>query len=125
MAAHSVVVIEDNTDFATILETVLGQWGYTVQSYDTLASGTARISRDPPALLILDGQLPDGDGYSLYLQLRRTSTTARLPILLLSVSDEVYQRARAAADHDPRLSVGLKPVPLDEIQTILARLIAA
>lgn len=120
MSANVIVVIEDNVDFATILETVLRLWGYTVQCYTTLAGGTARIRHRPPALLILDGQLPDGDGYSLYLRLRNDAATKQLPIVLLSVSDDVYQVARAACDSDPYLFVGLKPMPLDAFQSIIA-----
>lgn len=123
MPASFIIVIEDNADFAAILETVLRLWGYSVQSYATLAAGTAVLARTRPALLILDGQLPDGDGYSLYLQLRRVDATRELPVLLLSVSDDVYQRARTASYSDPYLHVGLKPMPLDEIQTIVMRIV--
>jgi DNA-binding response OmpR family regulator len=123
MAPSSIVVIEDNEDFATILETVLRLWGYTVQCYTTLAAGAAQIGHSPPALLILDGQLPDGDGYSLYRRLRADAATSTLPILMLSVSDEVYQVARAAGDADPHLFVRLKPMPLDEMHTMIERVI--
>lgn len=119
MSASSIIVIEDNVDFATILETVLRLWGYTVECFPTLSTGLAELSQSVPALLILDGHLPDGDGYSLYLRLREDATTKQLPILLLSVSDEVYQLARTACDTDPCLFIGLKPMPLDEIQAII------
>lgn len=125
MATSSIVVIEDNEDFATILETVLRLWGYKVHSYTTIGAGVARIRQSLPALLILDGQLPDGDGYSLYLHLRANSATSRLPILLLSVSDEVYQVVRTAGDADPHLFVRLKPMPLDEMQSIINSVIQA
>lgn len=119
MSASSIIVIEDNVDFATILETVLRLWGYTVERFATLNSGLAGLSQNLPGLLILDGHLPDGDGYNLYLRLRADVATRQLPILLLSVSDEVYQLARIASDTDPCLFVGLKPMPLDEIQAII------
>lgn len=123
MSARTIIVIEDNLDFATILETILGLLGYTVHHYDTVAAGAARIGHQAPALLILDGQLPDGEGFTLYQRLRRDPLTRRLPILLLSVSDEVYQQARAASDQDPYLHVGLKPMPIDQIQTVVERVI--
>lgn len=123
MSANSIVVIEDNVDFATILETVLRLWGYTVHCYATLATGMAGLVDTPPALLILDGQLPDGDGYGLYRRLRNDPATKHLPILLISVSDDVYQIARAACESDPLLFVGLKPMPLDEIQAIIRRFV--
>lgn len=125
MSHKPIVVIEDNIDFASILKTVLHLWGYAVQHYDTIGAGSAAIDRNPPSLLILDGQLPDGDGFQLYSALRQRATTRRLPILLLSVSDDVFQTARAASDADPLLFVGLKPMPLDEIQTIVERVISA
>lgn len=125
MTSGPIIVIEDNVDFATILETVLKLWGYTVHCYDTLAAGNAAITRLSPAMLILDGQLPDGDGYDLYRQLRAGRATQQLPILLLSVSDDVYQLARAASSRDPYFEVGLKPMPLEEIQVIMGRMIAS
>ena len=120
MQAQTIIVIEDNKDFSTILHTVLRMWGYDVRVFETLAAGTVAITRGT-ALLILDGQLPDGEGYTLYRQLRQQPETRNLPILLLSVSDEVHQAARTARQSDPHLFVGLKPLPLDEIQTIVAR----
>lgn len=122
MQSSPILVIEDNADFAAILETVLRLWGYNIQHYDTLAGGRAALNRMRPAMLILDGQLPDGDGIDLYRELRRGPGTSKLPILLLSVSDDVYQTARAASDVDPHLHVGLKPMPLDEIHSIVERL---
>ncbi len=121
MASSSIMVIEDNVDFATILETVLELWGYAAEHYDTLSSGKAALAESRPSMLILDGQLPDGEGIDLYYELRGTTATRRLPILLLSVSDDVYQAARTASDADPYLYVGLKPMPLDEIHTIVQR----
>lgn len=125
MAASSIVVIEDNEDFATILTTVLSLWSHTVQCHTTIGAGEDRLMDSPPALLILDGQLPDGAGFSLYLRLRANATTSQLPILLLSVSDEICQSARTAADSDPYLFVGLKPIPLGEIETIIHEVIEA
>ena len=123
MQSSPILVIEDNPDFAAILETVLRLWGYNIQHYDTLAGGRTALSRFQPAMLILDGQLPDGDGIDLYHELRKTTITRTLPVLLLSVSDDVYQTARAASDVDPNFHVGLKPMPLDEIHSIVERLV--
>jgi DNA-binding response OmpR family regulator len=123
MPARSIVIVEDNIDFAAILETVLQLWGYRVQRFDTIAAGRAAIERTPPDMAILDGQLPDGEGFQLYTALRQQPATAQLPILLLSVSDEVYQQARSAASYDSYLFVGLKPIPLDEIQAIVQRVV--
>ncbi len=125
MPSSSIMVIEDNVDFATILETVLRLWGYAVQHYDTLASGKAALDRERPSMLILDGQLPDGEGIDLYYALRASGSTSSLPVLLLSVSDDVYQAARAASDTDPYLYVGLKPMPLDEIHKVVQRYVEA
>ena len=123
MPSSSIMVIEDNVDFATILETVLRLWGYAVQHYDTLTSGKAALDQECPAMLILDGQLPDGEGIDLYYELRARAASRSLPILLLSVSDDVYQTARAASDSDPYLYVGLKPMPLDEIHKVVQRFV--
>jgi|GEM_PF-4914332 len=124
MHDSTVVVIEDNVDFATILQTVLKLWGYTVQHYDTLAAGWDGLCHTAPTMLILDGQLPDGDGYVLYYHLRQQPQTRNLPVLLLSVSDDVYEQARAASVEDPNLFVGLKPMPLEDIYAIVSRVAA-
>lgn len=124
MPTDPIVVIEDNPDFAAILEAVLQMWGYNLAVYGTLAAGAAALTRGA-AMLILDGQLPDGDGYNLYVRLRRQRATQQLPILLLSVSDEVYQAARIARQSDPYLYVGLKPMPLEEIQAIVEQIVGA
>ena len=118
-----IAIAEDNVDFATILETLLQLWGYTVKHYTTIAATKVGLAQQQPAMLILDGQMPDGQGYHLYLHLRQDASTQRLPVLLLSVSDDIYQQARIARDHDPYLFIGLKPVPIDEIQRVIAQVV--
>ena len=123
MGTPFVAVVEDNLDFGTILETVLRLWGYGVERYETLAAARAGLAQRPPAMLILDGQLPDGEGLELYGELRAQAATRELPVLLLSVSDDVFQAARVAATTDPHLLLGLKPMPLDEIHEIVQRVV--
>lgn len=62
-----------------------------------LRSARAALSREGPVLVVLDLLLPDGDGLEFLRELRGSSATAAIPVLLLSSEAEVKSRIRGIA----------------------------
>src|SRR6185295_12338297 len=80
-----IVVVEDETSIASFVAAYLRDAGYGVQSSATAEAALIQLAGDAPALVILDLNLPDGDGVELC---RRISKTSDIPILMLTARDE-------------------------------------
>ena len=77
-----ILIVDDAPDIREILEIVLGQDGWEVTSADCVAQANLCLSQDKPDLILLDYQLPDGDGVSAARAWKAQSDLAAIPIVL-------------------------------------------
>ena len=84
-APHTVLVIEDETSIASFVAAYLRNAGYTVTTAASAQAALLQLANEVPALVILDLNLPDGDGVELCRRIRKTSD---VPILMLTARDE-------------------------------------
>ncbi|MBU5679972.1 response regulator transcription factor [Blautia sp. MSJ-9] len=116
-----ILIVDDNTDLLHLLCEQLSGAGYChIQTAKNCAEARKVFAAERPELMILDINLPDGDGFSLFRSLR---AEADIPALFLSARD---------ADADRLFGLGLgaddyltKPFLMQElllrIQHILQR----
>ena len=91
-----ILVVDDNTDLLRLLQEQLTDAGYRhIQTVRSCAEAKRAFAADIPQLMILDINLPDGDGFSLFRALRGK---ADIPALFLSARD---------ADADRLFGLGL------------------
>ena len=79
-----IVLIEDDPALGRGVSLALTQPDRTVEIAATLREGRSLLER-PCALLVLDLNLPDGNGLDLLAKLRRTGD--RTPVLILTAND--------------------------------------
>ena len=115
------LLVDDNPDLLRLLCEQLSGAGYHhIRTAATCAAARAAFDAAPPHLMVLDINLPDGDGFTLLQSLRRQ---ADVPALFLSARD---------ADGDRLFGLGLgaddyltKPFLMQELllrmRTILRR----
>jgi DNA-binding response OmpR family regulator len=83
-----ILVVEDDRAVAEALVEGIAREGYQVHHEATAAGAVAHARSAHPHLIVLDVRLPDGTGFDVCRELRRTGT--RAPILMLTVqADEV------------------------------------
>jgi DNA-binding response OmpR family regulator len=82
---RSILVVEDETSIASFVSAYLRNAGYAVKTASTAQAAIAELAGEQPSLVILDLNLPDGDGVELTRRIRRTSD---VPILMLTARDE-------------------------------------
>lgn len=93
--AH-ILLVDDNTDLLRLLEEQLRGVGYqNIRTVQNCAAAQTAFAAEMPELMILDINLPDGDGFSLFRTLR---AKADVPTLFLSARD---------ADADRLFGLGL------------------
>lgn len=93
------LVVDDEPHIGLVLRPFLEQLGYRVSFARNLAEARVAFGaapNGPPDGLLLDLHLPDGSGLDFLRDLRATSGTARLPVLVLTAEgeDRVLREAR-------------------------------
>jgi two-component system KDP operon response regulator KdpE len=78
---QSILIIEDDLQISQFLQSSLTANGYTTLRATTIADGKQLLSEHKPAIILLDLNLPDGDGCDFISHLRIHSD---IPILVLS-----------------------------------------
>jgi DNA-binding response OmpR family regulator len=81
----TILVVEDETSIASFVAAYLRNAGYGVTTAATAQTALIQLAADSPGLVILDLNLPDGDGVELCRRIRKTSD---VPILMLTARDE-------------------------------------
>lgn len=79
-----IAVIEDDADLSYTIRLNLEREGYGVDTFNNGHEGLVAVQRGGFDFLILDLNLPDLDGFTICRELRRSATTATLPILMLT-----------------------------------------
>ena len=91
-----ILLVDDNPDLLTLITDNLHTAGYkTVRTAESCAAARAAFAAHRPALMILDINLPDGDGFGLFRALHEGN---EVPALFLSARD---------ADADRLFGLGL------------------
>ncbi|MDB0441338.1 response regulator transcription factor [Clostridioides difficile] len=83
---NSILVIDDEVEILKLLETVFKKEGLNnVYTAKTRKEGLEIFKKSNPDLIILDIMLPDGEGYDICKEVRKTSNA---PIIFLSAKTE-------------------------------------
>jgi DNA-binding response OmpR family regulator len=110
-----ILLVEDEAEMACALASALKRYDMVVDHARTLAEAEEAISADVHAAILLDRQLPDGDGLALIPKLRARADG--VPIIVLTARGELADRiAGLDSGADDYLA---KPFAVEEL---LARL---
>jgi DNA-binding response OmpR family regulator len=117
----NVLVVEDDTQLANLLERVFREEGHDVALARDLAHAQTALANGSFELVVLDWMLPDGDGLELCAELR--DRKPQLAVLMLTARGEVQDRvAGLRAGADDYLN---KPFEIEEllarVQAVLRR----
>jgi len=82
---HSILVVEDETSIASFVSAYLRNAGYEVRAASSAKAALIDLAGEVPSLIVLDLNLPDGDGVELCRRIRKSSD---VPILMLTARDE-------------------------------------
>jgi two-component system, OmpR family, alkaline phosphatase synthesis response regulator PhoP len=85
------LLVEDEVNLATTIEVALKKLGIAVEHVSTIEEAKKRIKANPPALLVLDRTLPDGDGLTLCSDIR---SDFKGIVLMLTARGEVKDRVQ-------------------------------
>ena len=83
MAAENrrILIIDDERTILLTLEALLGRHGYQPETAATASYGLRVLKNNPPAVVLLDLQLPDADGLEMLAQIKREHPETQVIIL--------------------------------------------
>jgi signal transduction histidine kinase/CheY-like chemotaxis protein len=79
-----ILVIDDDLHARELLERTLSAAGYEVELADSAAQGIAAARANPPALITLDIDMPDVDGWTALNVLKDDEVLAAIPVIMIS-----------------------------------------
>ncbi len=119
--AARVLVVDDHELNLKLLQRVLELGGHDVLTASSLGAADEVLARQLPALIVLDLQLPDGDGLDLARRLKSKPETARCLILACTAEAMQGDAERAlAAGCDAYVS---KPIDTREFSALVDELL--
>lgn len=99
--AHAILVIEDDLSVQSYISNVLIEEGFVVRSTDKGIAGLQIVENSQPDLVILDLELPDMQGESVCMELKKNYP--ELPVIMLtgrvSLADKVAGFSVGADDY--------------------------
>ena len=126
-----VLVIDDDSDFASAAATVLKSGGYEVNISLDVPAAEIELRKRRPDLIILDVMFPEDSsaGFTLARKIRHDmKEMAGVPILMLTAVNRKFPLGFGASDIDeewlPVTDFLEKPVDLDVLSDRVASLIA-
>lgn len=91
--ASSILIVEDDLTFSTMLKTWLGKKGFEIETAGTQAKARKLLSSCEFDLVLSDLRLPDQDGLALLTWLRKQNS--RIPFIIMTSYAEIQNAVEA------------------------------
>lgn len=95
-SSRRILIVEDEEDYGQLLVEALGDAGFAVNWAKCAADGLAAFKSEPPDLVILDVNLPDGSGFDICRKLRADGPAKDTPVLFCTVRSAIAPVAEGA-----------------------------
>jgi len=92
------LLVEDEPAVQENNKMILERRGYKLRQAYTLAEAEAIIAEEPPGAIVLDIQLPDGNGLAFLQELRKTSNVPVLVLTAMGTPEDIIKGLEAGGD---------------------------
>lgn len=118
---NRILVVDDHEQNLELLERLFELEGHEVRPARSISEAERAISEERPAMIVLDLNLPDGDGLELTRQLKSDGATASIPIVACTA-------AVTPSDEDRAVTAGCdafiaKPVDIGRFAATVASML--
>ena len=116
-SAKTVLIIDDQPFFVTLLQNLLQREGYRVVSATNGPDGLAKAKQHTPDLILLDIEMPGMDGFAVCETLRQDEHLKHIPVIILTATQDTKLNERAfKAGAEITL---LKSLPVERVVAML------
>ncbi|MBI4537472.1 MAG: response regulator [candidate division NC10 bacterium] len=95
--ATTILVIDDQAFFTTMLRNVLEQHGYKVVAASNGPDGIAAARQFKPDAILLDVEMPAMDGFTVCQALKADAALRHIPVMILTSTDDAKLNKKAFA----------------------------
>ncbi|MDP1543668.1 MAG: response regulator [Polycyclovorans sp.] len=88
------MVVDDSQTIRKTAESLLTKAGYEVVTAQDGFEALAVLARSTPALVFIDIMMPRLDGYQACALIKGNAQFAKIPVIMLSSKDGLFDRAR-------------------------------
>jgi two-component system phosphate regulon response regulator PhoB len=106
-------IVEDDEDIRYILEYVLQDSGFILETFDCIGAFMNRSRKTDVQLIMLDVRLPDGSGFDLCKSLKKSDSLSNIPIIIMSAHANGHVAVNEAKADD----FMAKPFDLDTLSS--------
>ena len=111
-----ILIVDDSPVTLRAMSLLLRRAGYDVITAATAREGLEQARGVHPAVIVLDVELPDGDGYTVCRELKADPATAAIPVILCTARGEALDEAdRAGVEAQAYLPKPFSPSALREL----------
>jgi putative two-component system response regulator len=93
--AHRVLVVDDNSSVAMLLQQLLANEGHAVETAGDGIEALECIVRCPPDLIILDLDMPRLNGFEVCRQVKNGAATRLIPVIIITAQTAFQSRVQA------------------------------
>lgn len=98
MTEQTVLIIDDEQDNITFVETILKKEGFAIISAGDGLEGLNMAIAELPDLIVLDVQMPKMNGFEVFTRLRAEGATKKIPVVMLTGIREKIGRGYSGKD---------------------------
>src|SRR5215469_188562 len=85
-----ILIVDDDLSGSRLMQFLLTEQGYSVDTVDNAHGALALIARQPPDLILLDVNLPQLNGFEIYQRLREEDWD--IPVIFVTAKGELEDR---------------------------------
>lgn len=93
-----IYIVEDDSNIREIETIALKNSGYQVQAFETAKEFYRKLEDRVPDLVLLDVMLPDESGYDIVKKIRKTPTTKKLPVIMVTAKTQEIDMIKGLDD---------------------------
>lgn len=119
----AVVYIEDDPEMVELVTLILNRRGFEIRGALNGQHGLDLIAQEPPDLILLDLMMPGLDGWDVYHQLKASSETRSIPVIIITAKAQPIDRVLglSIAKVDAYISKPFRPQELlESVELVLS-----
>lgn len=114
---NKVLIVEDEATISALYKTKLEAGGFEVLTADNGSDGLGLAKKQKPNIVILDVILPQLDGFAVLEELKKDSSTKKIPVIMLTNlgTDEDKEKGKKMGARDYLVKSNLTPAQVEDV----------
>ncbi len=89
--AYKILIVEDDPEIIEFINITLNMNKYDVIEATTGKEALQKITTEKPDLILMDIMLPELDGFSTVMEIRKNQLTKNIPIIVITAKSKIKE----------------------------------